>query len=615
MNLIRAVNVRYFRSVYNASLTGCLAVNAISGRNDVGKSNMLKALNLFFNGSTDWQTPLEFYRDFSATRLQQVRKHSIKGKQFISVTVEFTRPSSYKQSLPKVFSVTRTWHRDSKTPSQSHNLEALARGHKLPKTLETARRFLSLFVNRIHFEYVPAVKDRVYFTHLLARLQAALLDIPLDENNAVAGLAKQLSQNIEGQVELLQQDFKRSTGLDTVVAPPQELAALFQAFVVSTKSGDDTIPLALRGDGIQAKYVPSVLNYIAEKSRDFFIWGFEEPENSLEYTHAARLADDMTAIYGKNAQIFLTTHSPAFVAQREDGSSCFRAYSGSDGTKVSRVWPEPAQNHHERALRTELGFLDLQALVHAQYKRGLATIERLRDRIGALEDEIAESKTPLVLFEGKWDKLIVEEAWKKLRPSTPLPFILREVDPASGAVQGGGAGGADTLAKAIETIHPADGRKVLAIFDHDEEGIRRFQNLSSNFGVWKKKTGIKAHVNGVSFAALLPPPTARSSEAAAKNFYIEYFFEDTVLDRRTTAGHGLVMTDATVNSVQIGGKRLDLSAEQAAKVRAELKIDAYRRIQSGKDVFAEEIVPTLEAKDFENLELLFHLIDSVMQGA
>jgi len=53
----------------------------------------LKALNLFFNGEADWHKELRFYDDFSSTRLEQVRKESVKGEQFISIEIEFNRPT------------------------------------------------------------------------------------------------------------------------------------------------------------------------------------------------------------------------------------------------------------------------------------------------------------------------------------------------------------------------------------------------------------------------------------------------------------------------------------------------------------------------------------------
>lgn len=48
MKIIERVEVSYFRSVYSLSLAKCEDVNILIGQNDAGKSNVLKALNLFF---------------------------------------------------------------------------------------------------------------------------------------------------------------------------------------------------------------------------------------------------------------------------------------------------------------------------------------------------------------------------------------------------------------------------------------------------------------------------------------------------------------------------------------------------------------------------------------
>ena len=40
-------------------------MNIFVGMNDVGKSNVLKALNLFFNGQTDYNVDFDFKKDFS----------------------------------------------------------------------------------------------------------------------------------------------------------------------------------------------------------------------------------------------------------------------------------------------------------------------------------------------------------------------------------------------------------------------------------------------------------------------------------------------------------------------------------------------------------------------
>lgn len=51
MILIERIEIKYFRSFgeKNVKIAGIKDLNIFSGSNDVGKSNVLKALNLFFN--------------------------------------------------------------------------------------------------------------------------------------------------------------------------------------------------------------------------------------------------------------------------------------------------------------------------------------------------------------------------------------------------------------------------------------------------------------------------------------------------------------------------------------------------------------------------------------
>lgn len=133
MKLIRRFEIKYFRSIYSASLKQCGSLNVLSGRNDVGKSNVLRALNLFFNGQTDWKTPLDFGRDFSLSRREQVRKESVKGKQFVQVSIEFERPDNFKGSLPERFVVKRNWYRDQNQFGQTDNLVPLENPENAPR--------------------------------------------------------------------------------------------------------------------------------------------------------------------------------------------------------------------------------------------------------------------------------------------------------------------------------------------------------------------------------------------------------------------------------------------------------------------------------------------------
>lgn len=612
MRMIRRVEIKYFRSIYSVVLKQCGSLNILSGRNDVGKSNVLRALNLFFNGQTDWKSPLDFSRDFSLSRLEQVRKDSVKGKQFIQVAIEFERPSNFKGSLPERFVVKRSWYRDQNQFGQSDNLVALEKAGKCPSTLATAQRMLPVFLNRVHFEYVPAVKDRAFFDHILSRLQHSLLGGALEADNPISELSEQLAVHIGQQVGDLRQDFSRATSLDTEIEPPKQLSSLFQAFQVSVPSGDSRVSLNLRGDGMQARYIPSVLHYIASKSPSFFIWGFEEPENSLEFSSADSLADDIETRYAKDAQIFVTSHSPAMVSRNGPDVSCYRVWQPETQTEAEKLDYPLGKSASGAQLQEEIGLLRIQQEIHAEYKSKLTQLEALSQKIIELEGEIEIQKLPLVLVEGITDVVIFEEAWAKLNPGVAMPFIIRSADPLAN-VPGGGGAGASSLAKAIESIHPADNRHVVAIFDHDQEGIKAFDTLSKSFKVPAGLSYEKRHANGFASALTLAVADQNLPTVDAKNLCVEYLFDDDAHQTKDVNGHGLEFKEQEL-FVSAAGKKVDLTEEQQQLFAGALgDLSAYRTISGGKKVFAESIVPTLAAERFARFTPLFERITAALQ--
>jgi ABC-type histidine transport system ATPase subunit len=69
MKLIRRIEISYLRSLYTAVLDRPGDMNVVFGRNDSGKSNLLRALNLFFNEETEpGRGEIEFDLDFSDIR-------------------------------------------------------------------------------------------------------------------------------------------------------------------------------------------------------------------------------------------------------------------------------------------------------------------------------------------------------------------------------------------------------------------------------------------------------------------------------------------------------------------------------------------------------------------
>ena len=115
------------------------------------------------------------------------------------------------------------------------------------------------------------------------------------------------------------------TGIPTNIKLPQIISELFESFIVETDY--DTFPKSIyvRGVGIQNMFVASLLNFISETEHSkgkMVIWGFEEPENSLEANKISALAETFRDKYTRNAQIFITTHSFSFINKNRDKADC-----------------------------------------------------------------------------------------------------------------------------------------------------------------------------------------------------------------------------------------------------------------------------------------------------
>ena len=376
---IEAVEVKYFRSIYRLRLKNLKDVTVLAGRNDIGKSNVLKALNLFFNSQTDWQSPLEFARDFNRQRLGEVRRETIKGRQFIEVTVEFVRGPRFAKSLPSKFRVTRTWYRDSAVPEQRDSIaRQFSRGEVLTKNEDRARASLQRYLGTVRFEYVPAVKERSFFAYVLGRLQDVIFEQSSGQSETAAAV-QNLNSSVEREADQLHEEFKLATGIPIRLHLPAELGDLFRAFSVATRQGDEELPLDLRGDGIRARFLPSLLHYVSQHSPLYYVWGFEEPENSIEHALATKLAEVMSASYAKETQIFLTTHSPAFLLAPEENAQVFRITRDGSGTVAETL--TDAATDAPSALHTDLGILELQREFQRDFTRKLAQLDGAKRRV------------------------------------------------------------------------------------------------------------------------------------------------------------------------------------------------------------------------------------------
>lgn len=410
MKVIESITIRYFRSVYTLTISPCNDITVITGKNDVGKSNILKALNLFFCQQTDHLSNLNFTEDYSMLRKEEVKKDTIRGQQFISITVRFLRGERMQNSLPPSFSVTRRWDMhspDYKEVSDVHSrMQKYAQKNNIRYSEKTTAMFYSMFLNKIKFIYVPAIKDARVFNDVVNWLQQSLFDAKnkkiLDDPIAKANAA------VQEIVAGLQSDFKTATGIDNFVELPNTLNYAKGLLQINTATEGGLVSIDKRGDGIRMHYIPKILNYVAENSKDIYIWGFEEPENSYEYRRCIQVAEEFENQYCKSSQIFISSHSPAFYNNPSERKAVFNV-----GYEQNRT----IQLKDSKNLDEELGYIALYQDFVERVKQ-LENENTLKDEnIAALKHSIQQSQTPIVLTEGKTDAALLKLAIKKLNLS------------------------------------------------------------------------------------------------------------------------------------------------------------------------------------------------------
>jgi len=590
MRLIDEIEVSYFRSFYKVKINQINDLNVIFGQNDSGKSNAVRALNLFFNGSPERDLDYNFETDFCSYR-QWEADDSENIKKFIYVKVTFTTPPNYQKSLGKSFSVKRQWN------ISSGDEYAETFSSNIPKSRQhIARRF----INNIRFIYIPAIKSITIFENLLSDIYETIENSQefIDATENFAGQIQQLTRNMF-------MNLPAEVSSATKIGAPTRMSQLFQTLDFETTSEDGAPPKSLtrqRGDGIKARHIPELLNYISENDDyKYHVWGFEEPENSLDFVASQAESKRMLDLSRQdNLQIFITTHSPSFYLLESDHASKY--YIRKDEYDLSEIVQGRDLSKFNVETAINEGFY-LPAVAEqlkeiSEYeKRKNAAEEKAKEAIA----ELQQITMPVILTEGRTDAKIIELAWEKRRGGE-MPFRVRSCE-TGGDNAGSGNGGATQLATCLKGVHRDTPHKVIGIFDYDTEGLKEFNLGNKNFNKLKiNDCDVMQAIHGNCYAIALIAPEHRKECKKYKNLPIEFLFSDEALQK------------------EVAGKRISLKPMCAFKKIGDISLSVplgnethFAQVESGKVDFATTVLPTLEPEEFSAFDPIFDLIEEIIR--
>jgi len=445
--IIEQIEIKNFRSFGNrkgetTKVSKVEKLNIISGANDSGKSNILRALNLFFNGFTSLDEFFDFNRDFF---IKEERDQFDIKEELVTIKIWFhneknrgkNKSSDSRVLLPENFWVSKKWKKSSQYSQHDliSNVELSFEHEKgdsfqsfIDKKTSAAQRTvtaslkkqLTEFLGSIQYHYIPAIKDRKYFSHLYGELQQTLWKA---EKSVVNEKKNEFENEIQKETMQLMDEFKEtlnhpSLNFNPAFQLPHNMIDLFRTLQV--KTGD--VDLRYRGDGVQAKLIPEILDYIALKekslttktvrqgtqSKKYFIWGFEEPENSYEYKNAQLLANRFKDKFIEHAQIFITTHSFNFISISSPDVARYRVWKDDQtlSSKISKLKKNSTGQISFEGLKgdqdillEELGFFYLNDEIMKAYE----SVESLKNEY---TEKLKTINRPVVYTEGNNTKYL-----------------------------------------------------------------------------------------------------------------------------------------------------------------------------------------------------------------
>ena len=473
MKLIKRVEIAYFRSIYKARLDRLQSVNVLFGRNDSGKSNVLRSLNLFFNNETNPGQKFDFARDFCHARLAEADP-TRDVRKFVYVKLWFATPASWRASLGEEFWVKKQWN---VTRESEPHFDSSIGERRL-------QQYLTRFLNRVRFHYVPAIKDRRIFEHLQGEIYKVI-----SSHETFSASLSDFATALRERTNDLTTGLLAGLGVNSIVSPPEDLTDLFRSldFETNTEQGDSYSLTLQRGDGIQVRHIPEILAFLSNRSsEDYHVWGFEEPENSLELANAIDEAQRFCR-YGEseNKQIFLTSHSPAFFALVEPAVARFfvsqsEEHSGRLTSKMRAISPD-----EENAPSELMGETPHLPIISTYLREAHSRINALQTEGDQLATELEQRDRSIVFVEGESDEIVISAAWDLLLGIT-RPFDFESA---------GGTTKMESLGRDGRVINRlAPSRTVLVVVDNDMAGRDLYKNNHlGDGGKWVKHNSNGTH--------------------------------------------------------------------------------------------------------------------------
>ena len=341
--IINKVRIKNFRSFSDAEeIEFSKDYTAITGRNNSGKSNVLRALDLFFNGVIDGETQRYNYD-------ANLNVQNEGGGSFITITVTVKLHKKSDRSLITKFDKLKSSNiidkyetdnvRFSLSVRKGDTIQIAYLGNRRYQGEHIDDLFYNYFRKSVNFIYIPAIKDyKNFFTKDITKEIAKRIFNTFGGNRNPE--AKKLKEEFDALLAGFRDIIKKTNeNLTDIYRDHSPDAGTFKFTLPFNSPGDflESLPvyisdncetdLARKGSGVQSLSLFSVLRYLDKYkptnkyALSRYIWAIEEPETFLHPSAQTELFNAFVE-YTNEIQIITTTHSYNFLGAPGNYTSC-----------------------------------------------------------------------------------------------------------------------------------------------------------------------------------------------------------------------------------------------------------------------------------------------------
>lgn len=418
----------------------------ICGENNVGKTNFLRALDLYFNHINN-NTSHIFKPE------EDIPHHIYYGSRGRRSNTHLI--GTFKKNNEKI--TLKVKFKDVENPEYSIN-NRICRSLEAKEILQNFK-FLFIESNNINLPIIisTALEEDGLLPLDNKRSQQSK---PLETLKKFITESRQAIADIEKDINLC---FQKFTDFDGVLRGKtikinfveyEKLRDVVKTMTEITLDDGNTQGIASKGSGAQRAVFLSLMQFISENSKQSIIWGIDEPEAFLQ----PKLQKSVSAVFSnisetKNQPIILTTHSQHFININD--LNCTHLFEGHS-----------EQRHYERRPNNTYYEINTKIVKCAtSHEKAM----RIREHLGLSSNDGWEVLPYNIIVEGETDKKYLEFLFDLFNiPKQNIKFTS----------------GASKVKSYLDYCNTFSENlpykpKYVCIFDNDSEGREQKQNIKS----------------------------------------------------------------------------------------------------------------------------------------